>query len=225
LIDNDTSRFPALLLRKWKADAELEAFELLGKTITTHSQRVIKAEKQVKRDLKLRDKMQKDFLKPFDETRLLKRPCRPYAKFAHSEAIIRDIDDKLYPEIDSTRRPSGWFKVELYDFYHNGLLVIRWLSRGVIDKKNRWAIIDYKAPFDETKFQEIKIWHLGKIPWRNIRHYDLNGDEYYNFPHIWCTFINNQGPYEGVKFVMSCENYDWPLDDKKQIQQKDVIKR
>jgi hypothetical protein len=126
-------------------------------------------------------------------------------------------------QIDSTRRPSGWFKVELYDFYHNGLLVIVWLSRGVIDNKGRWAIIEHKAFFDTTKFREIKIWHLGKIPWRNIRAYDLDGDEYYNFPHIWCTFANGQGPYEGMTFAILGDGYDWPLDDKKRISQEDVI--
>jgi hypothetical protein len=224
LIDNDTLRFSSLHLRKWKADAELEASERLGKTFSSIGHRAIKAEKQVKRDLKLRDKMHKDFLKSIEERRLLKPPQRPYSKFAHSEAIIRDVDDKLYPEIDSTRRPSGWFKVELYDFYHNGLLVIVWLSRGVIDKKGRWAIIEHKALFDTTQFQEIKIWHLGKIPWRNIRLYDLDGDEYYNMPHIWCTFANGQGPYEGIQFALLGENHDWPLDDKKRIRQEDVIK-
>jgi hypothetical protein len=126
-------------------------------------------------------------------------------------------------QIDSTRRPSGWFKVKLYDFYHNGLLVIVWLSRGVIDNKGRWAIIEHKAFFDTTKFREIKIWHLGKIPWRNIRAYDLDGDEYYNFPHIWCTFANGQGPYEGMTFAILGDGYDWPLDDKKRISQEDVI--
>jgi hypothetical protein len=95
---------------------------------------------------------------------------------------------------------------------------------GKIDKKGRWAIIEHKALFDTTQFQEIKIWHLDKIPWRNIRLYDLDGDEYYNIPHIWCAFANGQGPYEGIQFAMLGENHDWPLDDKKRIRQEDVIK-
>ena len=223
LVDNDTLHFSSLILRKWKTDAELEAAERLGKTFSSIGHSTIKAEKQVKRDLKLRDKMHKDFLKPIEEIRTLRRPQRPYSKFAYSEAIIRDVEDKLYPEIDSTHRPSGWFKVELYDFYHNGLLVIVWLSRGVIDNKGRWAIIEHKALFDTTKFREVKIWHLGKIPWRNIRVYDLEGDQYYNFPHIWCSFTNGHGPYEGMTFAILGDDYDWPLDDSRRISPEDVI--
>lgn len=223
LVDSDTLRFSSLVLRKWKADAELEASERLGKTFLPTGYPPIEAEEEVKRNLKLRDEMHRDFLKPIEERKRLKLPQHPYTKFAHSEAIIRALDDKLYPEIDSTRRPSGWFKVELYDFYHNGLLVVVWLSRGVIDIKGRWAIIEHNASFDTTKFREIKIWHLGKIPWRNIRVYDLDGDQYYNIPHIWCTFTNGQGPYEGTAFAMLGNDYDWPLDDAKRIRQEDVV--
>jgi hypothetical protein len=224
MIDNDAVRYSSTVLHTWKANAELDALERLGKTSPSIEDSKIKAEKDLKRNLKLRDRMQKDFWKSTEERLKLKRPHHPYYNFAHSEAIIRDIKDKLYPEADSTRRPSGWTKRELYDFYHNGLLVIEWTSHGVIDITGRWAMIEYNARFDFTQYRQITILQLGKIPWRNIRHYDLEGDEYYNMPHIYCIFTPGQGPFEGREFKMADNDFDWPLKDAKRIWPEDVIK-
>jgi hypothetical protein len=55
---------------------------------------------------------------------------------------------------------------------------------------------------------------------RNIRHYDLRGDEYYNEPHLYCEFADNGEPYESRGYALLAKNYDWPLNPERQL--KDI---
>lgn len=225
LIDSDLERFSAPILRKWKADAELEAYKRLGKgTVGSGQKSVELAERQLRRDLGIRDKMQRDFLKPPEE-----RP-RPYARFPYerfqtTNVIVRNINQNTYPEVDNGRSngPSNWFKPEVYDFYYNGLEVVVGLHRGVMDREGHWCIIDHDAAFDSGTFQEIKVLQLGKIPWRNIRHYDMEGDESYTCPHLYCAYADNDSPYEGYAYAVIGDDSNWPLEDSKQLPPEAVV--
>lgn len=41
---------------------------------------------------------------------------------------------------------------------------------------------------------------LGCIPFESIIAYDVDGDEYYNYPHLYCDFINGTDPYEEIQY-------------------------
>jgi hypothetical protein len=98
--------------------------------------------------------------------------------------------------------------VELYDFYHNGLEVILNLQRGLMDRHGNWKIIHHDASCDSSRFTEIRVWTLGRIPFRNIRVFDPHGDDIYNMPHLVCKFVDDGTPYEDFEYAARGERRD-----------------
>jgi hypothetical protein len=133
----------------------------------------------------------------------------------HSEIIIRRIGDRTYPNIDENPGISGWFKLEILDFYHGGLECILDLQYALVDSETgAWSLISYdrsKSSFS-PRFSEGKVFVTGKIPWRNIWYYDMEGDEYYPQPHLYCAFDDSGEPYEGRGFFLLGDAREWELD-------------
>jgi len=44
----------------------------------------------------------------------------------------------------------------------------------------------------------MKVFTIGRIPFRNIFEIDEEGDEYYNFIHLHCRFADAGTPYEVI---------------------------
>lgn len=139
----------------------------------------------------------------------------PYEKFRRHKVIIRSLDDKSYPEIAESTGISSWFRVEPYDFYHNGLEVILNIQQVIMNREGQWRPISYEESFDESIFHRVKVWVIGRIPFQFIRAYDLQGDDYYREPHLYCAFANDGEPYEAIRYatVGDDNTYDWPLDN------------
>ena len=55
--------------------------------------------------------------------------------------------------------------------------------------------------------EKITAFLIGYISWEDIEHIDIDGDEYYPFPHIFCRFQNAGQPYERLAF---CERKELP---------------
>ena len=51
---------------------------------------------------------------------------------------------------------------------------------------------------------------LGCIPFENIIEYDIDGDEYYNYPHLFCDFTNVSDPYEKIRYI---DKNGYKIDD------------
>lgn len=229
-VDNDERGYPETLLLDWKASAEREAKLQVGKTQRA-ALRVMSAERELKRDKKLRDELKLALTRPWADVQQLRTRRgdgreRPFDQFRYSKFVIHRLEDDNYPDIVNENGISSWCRLEPYDFYHNGIKVILWIESGVIEDcqgyagNMHWAIIPFGADFDRTVFRPISIWKLGLIPYRNIRHYDPNGDEYYNEPHLYCDFNVNGMPYEGIEYAVVAkdgEAYDWPLDPALQL--------
>jgi hypothetical protein len=208
LVDSDPMRYPVLVLRNWKSTAEQKAHRTLGKAKPSSAGTSL--ERRIKRDLKIRDELRKALIKPV--SRAPNQVVHPYDKFDCGEVIIRRIDDRSYPEIDGGPGISGWFKVELFDFYHDGIKVVLNIEKGVIGDGGAWDVIEYGEAYDAVRFRLIKVWRLGLIPFRNIRQCDLLGDEYYACPKLYCDFSINGMPYERIEYAVVGEHeYDWPL--------------
>lgn len=179
----------------------------------------------VRRNIKLKHRMREDFIKKqINPSETIK--C-PYEKFMHSESIIHSIDDTVYPDIDEySIGISSWFKVELYNFYYNGLEVIIGLEECILDEEGYWDIVEYDDIHRKEKYRTKKVYVIGRIPYENIIDYDLYGDDYYNCPHIYCDFKNNGMPYEEIVYsIVSNKNddgysFDWRL---KNNQRKKLI--
>lgn len=162
--------------------------------------------------------MRDDFIKkPINPSETMKRSNK---KFAYSEAMIHSTDDYAYPKADkNVVGISGWFKAELYNFYYNGIEVILSIEKYIMDSEGHWDIINYDDRTRLEKYQSNTAYAVERIPFENIIEYDLSGDEFYNFPHIYCDFRNNGTPYEDiVYYTISHETdpgftYDHRLDN------------
>ena len=237
LVDNDEHGHPERLLSQWKTSAELDARRHVGKAQRATA-RPTNAERLLRRDLKLRDEIQKDLLRPWDQVQELRSRRgdgreRPFDKFRHSKLVIHRLGDDAYPDHDDSSGISSWFRLEPFDFYHRGIAFILGIESGVIENRDgfagnlHWAFIPYGATFDSVLFRPINIWRLGLIPYRNIRHYDPDGDEYYNGPHLYCDFSIDGMPYERFDYAVVArdgEFYDWPLDTALQLPTESVMR-
>lgn len=204
-VDTDPEAYPVHVLRGWKAQSEHEAKARLGKTKDRTKARS-KSINALKRDHKMRDDLHRDFLKSPQERMNLPRMANRSAKFAYSEAIIHKIEDDTYPNIDADRPGiSPWFKLELLDFYHGGLHGILSVECAIIDTETqKWALIPHELSKKSypPRFKTVNLFVTGRIPWRNILHYDMSGDEYYPMPHLYCEFANAGEPYEGRGYFL-----------------------
>lgn len=221
LIDSDVARFSTSVLRGWKLSAEWEAKRRIGKTNSVSARVNVRAETELKRIHKLRDDLHKAMLKSNAER--LKRPPNQNrsSKFAEGEFIVHRLGDTLYPEFDEGPRISNWFKLETFDFYHNGIEGILSVEYALVSEHGRqWASLkdgEVEQSFP-TGVRVVKIFKTGKIPWRNIRHFDLHGDNFYNCPHLYCLYADDGMPYEGFGYYLiandSSYEFELPLADR-----------
>ena len=222
LIDSDVARFSALVLRGWKLGAEWDAKQRIGKTSSTQRRAGSRLEAELKRDHRVRDDLRKAMLKTSVEQ--MKRPpgqSRPW-KFAEGEFIVHRLGETSYPSTDEGPGISDWFKLESFDFYHNGIEGILGIGYALVsDDTGRWASLDYAQSQQEfsDRLHVAKIFETGKIPWRNIRHYDVGGDEYYRCPHLYCLYANDGMPYEGFGYYVINEpdSYEFELPIQRRV--------
>jgi hypothetical protein len=150
------------------------------------------------------------------------------SKFAHSEVIIHRIGDRTYPNTDhESIGISGWFKLEVLDFYHGGLECILDLQHALLDSESRkWSLISYecsKSSFP-PRLSTATVYVTGKIPWRNILYHDMRGDQYYPQPHLYCAFADSGEPYEGRAFFLATERYEFELRVEDRIEFEDLLR-
>jgi hypothetical protein len=215
LIDSDVKRFTARALWDWKEQAESTASDEMGRTSEAGSPSPqCDRASDIKRKLELRDALQKALLKP----RALRRTqgiVHPYDNFQHGRVIIRSLDDSSYPSTEDSPGISGWFPVSPYAFYHNGIEVTLRICYAIVDEDGRWRPIDYDGDYDENAFSRVRVRMIGRIPYQFISAYDVDGDEFYNEPHLYCAFGNEGEPYEEIVYrtIGGDADYDWLLEE------------
>ena len=80
---------------------------------------------------------------------------------------------------------------------------------GFSRNPQQWVSLDSRekaSSFPPDHFWVAKVFKTGKIPWRNIRHFDLRGDEYYGCPHLYCHYADDGMPYEGFGYYFITED-------------------
>jgi len=133
--------------------------------------------------------------------------CR--AKKLRKDAVIRHVSRKdQYPNIEEKSKGiSPWFKVGLEETYHSGINVgLRIESLKVCP--DGYRLTKYK----ENEEAEIKVMLMGSIPFDVIETVNIDGDEYYSFPHIFCHFPFKSQPYERLFYcevVMQDHGHPW----------------
>ena len=100
-------------------------------------------------------------------------------------------------------------KAEVFDFYYNGIAVFTYPYAQDVVVKISVEVSDEGI----YKTQTFRTSVLGYIPYNNIIDYDLDGDEFYMYPHVFCDFANGDNPYEFIRYAISDERGFYVLDD------------
>jgi hypothetical protein len=112
--------------------------------------------------------------------------------------LIRDIHRDIYPEQDfDTPGIYPWFKLEYFRTYHRGISFVTGIESVQVNESGEWKISAYKEKVPDGWLQ-INAYVIGNIPYDNIVEIDLNGDEFYNYPHLYCEFNSLGQPYEEI---------------------------
>jgi hypothetical protein len=162
--------------------------------------------KTLKHRLAMKKRIEKDFVE---------QPSGPHdirsrrERILGNEMILHDVEDSLYPDADPDRAPSGWMKLEMFDLYFGGIEVILNGSQGLIDGNGNWCTIKYGDEFDTSRFRVITVWAIGRLPYDCIVDYDMDTDDYYHGPHVYCHYWNNGSPWESFRFVYTDEKHSF----------------
>lgn len=148
-------------------------------------------EDELQRNLNLKRRIEKDFsdwLNYFPENR--KR---------NSKMLLRAFDDNQYPD---SNKPDEfgeypWFAAEIKSMYHTGIEFIYGIEELVIFDDNKW---DFGKNVKGENLATITAYRVGQINFSDIVDYDLEGDEYYHFPIIFCKFRHKGLPFEEIYF-------------------------
>lgn len=125
--------------------------------------------------------------------------CR--AQNLRKDVIIRHVNRlDHYPNVSEARRISPWFKAGLLDTYHAGIIVgLRW--EGLVKAGGAWRKADYQA----SERGEVTAMLVGEIPYDFIESMNVEGDEYYYLPHIFCHFAHRGEPYQRLFYAERVE--------------------
>lgn len=113
------------------------------------------------------------------------------------DVIIRHVnrmDD--YPNTDGKKGISSWFKAGLLDTYHMGIVVgLGW--ERLVEEPDGWR----KAIYQAGEEGSATLMLVGEIPYDFIESLNVDGDEYYYLPHIFCHFANRGEPYKRLYYA------------------------
>ena len=116
------------------------------------------------------------------------------------DVIIRDVRRQdQYPDNPERKGISPWFRVALVGQYHRGIELGLSIHSLAFEKaeglEGAWRIAD-----PETDADIVQAYLIGYVRYDDIEHVDWYGDEYYNYPHIFCHFSHGGEPYEKLAF-------------------------
>lgn len=115
------------------------------------------------------------------------------------DIIIRDVKRiNSYPNsCEKKRGISSWFRLGALDTLHDGVLVaIRWQT--LVEVSNQTYRV--AKPDEQDGSATIKVVLAAIIPYYLIEQIEIEGDEYYRFPHIYCHFKLKKQPYKSIQF-------------------------
>ncbi len=122
--------------------------------------------------------------------------CRK--KLRH-DVIIRDMKRiDRYPETSDEQGISPWFRGALVGTYHRGVQIgLTWAELTMHSDGESYRRTNY----DAGEKGDINTLLIGLIPYENIENIDWDGDEYYNYPHLYCYFLRQRRePYERLAY-------------------------
>ncbi|MCK9639874.1 MAG: restriction endonuclease [Prolixibacteraceae bacterium] len=158
---------------------------------------------QLRHSLRMKKRIEKQFIRKDLDIKTITNLIvyEPRCRFNVGEMIIRNIDNNIYPEFDENKQGiSDWFKVEIYDLYHNGIEIYLQGSELIIDENGNWDIVEEDNDYRKNKYKSLRVNTVGRIPFSNIMEFDFDGDNYYPMPHLYCKFNIDEMPYESFEY-------------------------
>ena len=138
----------------------------------------------------------------FNRETIKRLQADPSWRFKESEIIVRSIYDEVYPGSNENDEPDTWFRSFLHDTWNDGiqLHLASWTYETiVINSIGQWMT---KKEFDQITYDgetlELKVNIIGRIPFYNIVDIEEDGDNYYPYPHIFCIFTGEEGPFSEI---------------------------
>lgn len=159
-----------------------------------------KSIKDIKKSMALKKRLKKDLELKLSRDQWEHSRYEPWIKFIYHNLILRDPGDKRFPEVDPEN--CSWLKVECWDFFDKGLEFISHGGDAVFDEHGYWDILGYDDPRSGNPNYEFRPFNVfTRLEYVNIAAYDLEADEYYSSPTIYCTFHpNNQHPFSEILY-------------------------
>lgn len=146
-----------------------------------------KSAKDIKKSMTLKKKLKKDLELKLPKEQWDYSYYEPWVKFRYHNLILRDPSDKRFPEVDPEN--CSWLKVECWNFYETGLEFISHGGEAVFDEFGNWDILEHDDPRSSNPKYEIRQFNVfTRLEYLNIAAYDLEVDEYYSLPTIYCSF-------------------------------------
>lgn len=175
---------------------QVKRLVLKESSVSTNTHR--KSSSRIQRNLNLKKKLQKDFLMEILQKHREYATYEPWIKFAYHNVILRDPDDKRYPEVREGRN-NNWLKGEFWDFYDRGIEFITHGGEAVFDKNGYWDILDYRGDSrrENPEYEVRNYFEYPRLAYDNIEAYDMETEPYYGLPTIYCHFKNGN-PYEEI---------------------------
>lgn len=160
------------------------------------------SESRIRKAMTMKKKIQKDFLLDLPRSQWDYAKYEPWIRFRYHNVILRDPDDKTFPVVDNH---NNWLKGEFWDLYDQGIEFISHGGKAVFDQDGYWDILNWNGDERENnpKYTVKDFWTYPRLAFHNIATYDLEPDDYYSSPTIYCTFSSTGHPYDEIMFGTS----------------------
>lgn len=183
--------------------------------VTPPIQATLKSKREkIKRSLSIKKKLQKDLLLKPNQYDWKYIRCKPSYKFKYRKLYIRSIDDESWPNPAEVTEHgiSTWLKLEIYDFYENGLELIEERGKVIFDKDGFWDILE--GLDDDRKnnsnYKLATCFTFFRIPYDFIVNYEME-TSYADYPLLYVEYAKKGMPYEEVVYgQMGCYNESTP---------------
>ena len=156
-----------------------------------------------KKNFALSKKMQKAFYRKDDSYDFEDVYYEPWHKFLYNRVLICSYKNKKKREGIEESGISSLFKINVWDFYDNGIELTTVGSYVIIDSDGFWDFVDYNEVEKIKKDKSFKVEYLNKflrIPYDYIVEYDMEPDEREGYPTIYVKYAKNGMPYEDILY-------------------------
>ena len=132
----------------------------------------------------------------------------PENRKMRSSMLLRAFNGVQYPD---KNEPDGygeysWFRAEIKSLYHKGMEFTIGIEEIQVFGNHTWDLVTYG---DKPTDGLVKVAKVGQINFADIVDYDIDGDEHYNYPHVYCRFKYRGTPFENIYYYNLDKTYEY----------------